>query len=347
MPNGRARAGLELWLVRQWQAPRPPWPLWPALPLAWMWSAAATARGALYRAGVLHALPTPRPTVVVGNLVVGGAGKTPIVMALVEHLRAAGHRPGVIARGHGRSGTNACLVNRDSPAQEVGDEPLLVHLRTGAPVAVGRDRVAAAMALCRAHPDLTVIVSDDGLQHLRLARDAQIIAFDDRGVGNGHVLPVGPLREPMPTAPPPRTIVIYTRGSASTPWPGLSGSRRLGGFWPLADWWRADAARVVTAPALCGRPLLAAAGLARPEGFFAMLREAGLIIRELPLPDHATFDTLPWGKSEPEVVITEKDAVKLTPDRVGTTRVWVARLDFDLPPDFDAALAPWLPRPQP
>lgn len=347
MPIGRARAGLERWLVRQWQASRPPLALWPAWPLAWVWSIAVTARRALYRAGLLKARPAPRPTVVVGNLVAGGAGKTPIVMALVEHLRAAGHRPGVIARGHGRSSTGACLVSRLSAARDVGDEPLLVHLRTGAPVAVGRDRVAAALALCSAHPELTVIVSDDGLQHLRLARDAQIIAFDDRGVGNGHVLPLGPLREPMPRELPPRTIVVYTRGSASTPWPGLPGIRRLSAVWPLADWWTGNATQAVTAHALRNRPLLAVAGLARPEGFFAMLREAGLTIRELPLADHAAFDPLPWSSDEREVVVTEKDAVKLAPERVGTTRVWVARLDFDLPSDFDAALAPWLPRPTP
>jgi tetraacyldisaccharide 4'-kinase len=347
MPNGRARAGLERWLVRQWQAPRPPVALWLAWPLAWVWSVAVTARRALYRSGVLQALPAPRPTVVVGNLVAGGAGKTPIVLALVDHLRASGHRPGVIARGHGRSGAGTGLVTRLSAARDVGDEPLLVHLRTGVPVAVGRDRVAAALALCSAHPELTVIVSDDGLQHLRLARDAQIIAFDDRGVGNGHVLPLGPLREPMPRALPPRTIVIYTRGSASTPWPGLGGTRRLATFWPLADWWKGDATQAVTAHALRHRPLLAAAGLARPEGFFAMLREVGLTVRELPLADHASFDPLPWSTDEREVVVTEKDAVKLAPERVGATRVWVARLDFDLPPDFDAALASWLPRPQP
>ena len=152
------------------------------------------------------------PVVVVGNLVAGGAGKTPVVLAIVAALQAAGHRPGIVSRGYGgrtgaSGGTNGVLeVEENTPAHRTGDEPLLLRRRSGCPVVVGADRVAAAQALRAAHPTLSVIVSDDGLQHRRLARSVEIIVFDERGVGNGRCLPAGPLREPclLYTSPSPR-----------------------------------------------------------------------------------------------------------------------------------------------
>jgi tetraacyldisaccharide 4'-kinase len=321
-------------LVERWQQPRPG-PLLLALrPLAWLYGALAALHRSLYSLGLRAPRRAPRPVVVVGNLVAGGAGKTPAVIALVEQLQALGRRPGVISRGHGRADDAVRLVTRDSSAEAVGDEPLLVHLRTGVPVAVARDRIAAADALCAAFPEVDLIVADDGLQHLRLARDMQIIVFDDRGAGNGLLLPAGPLRQRLPTALPERTLVLYTHGRASTPLPGAVGERQLAGFAPLADWWQGAAPRPEAIDALRGRALLAAAGLARPEAFFRMLERLGLVIGRVALPDHARFRPLPWPAHTPDVVVTEKDAVKLRPDAVGATRVWVARLDFRLPPEF-------------
>lgn len=286
------------------------------------------------------------PVVVVGNLIVGGAGKTPSVIALVRWLRAAGWTPGVISRGYGRNdaGTEAVQPGRD--AARSGDEPLLIRLRTGVPVWVGADRLATLAALRQAHPAVDVVVSDDGLQHHRLPRRLQVVVFDERGAGNGLLLPAGPLREPLPAVLPPRTLVLYNAPAASTPLPGFIARRALTGVTPLADWWAGADGALQPLQRLQGRPLLAAAGIAAPQRFFGMLEAAGLAFERLPLPDHHPFDTLPWPADLPDVVITEKDAVKLPPQRLPPgQRVWVATLDLDLPPGFAAALQQLLPRP--
>ena len=290
------------------------------------------------------------PVVVVGNLIAGGAGKTPTTIAVVRLLRALGWQPGVVSRGHGRRGRGLIEVQRDSRAADCGDEPLLIHLRTGMPVMVGVDRVAAARALCAAHPDVDVIVADDGLQHHRLARDLQIIVFDGHGVGNGLLLPAGPLREPLPAQTPPATLVLYSDGRVSTPLPGWLAPRRLAGVLPLADWWQGQRPAADSWRALQGRPLLAVAGTAAPERFFAMLRDEGLsLAMTRPLPDHDPFDAIPWRSDTPDVLITEKDAVKLPVERamrdLGATRVWVVPLDLEPDVAFAAALKRHLPHP--
>jgi tetraacyldisaccharide 4'-kinase len=285
------------------------------------------------------------PVLVIGNLIVGGAGKTPTVMAVVPALRRHGFTPGVVSRGYGRTGEALVDVEPTTPAAECGDEPLLMRIRLGVPVVVARDRVAGARALLQYHPGVDVIVSDDGLQHLRLARDAQVFVFDERGVGNGWLLPAGPLREPVPQALPPRSLVLYNAERASTPWPGHFARRTLVGAVPLADWWAGRAATGAAWASLAQRRVVAAAGMAQPERFFAMLRDAGLAIDPLPLPDHHAFTTLPWRADTRDVVVTEKDAVKLDPARVGTTQVWVAPLDFHIDTAFEAALLALLPPP--
>jgi tetraacyldisaccharide 4'-kinase len=253
-------------------------------------------------------------------------------------LRQAGCTPGVISRGHGRRGRDAVAVRDDSLATEVGDEPLLIRLRARAPVWVARRRIEAARALCAAHVEVDVLVADDGLQHLALARDVQVIVFDERGIGNGWQLPAGPLRQPMPRHVPVNSHVLYNAPQASTPWPGALAQRGLAGAVLLQDWWRGAPATLQALLALRDRPLLAAAGMAAPERFFGMLRDAGLQITALPLPDHHGFETLPWPPDTPELLVTEKDAVKLARMPVGATRVWVVALDFQLPEDFSAAV---------
>jgi tetraacyldisaccharide 4'-kinase len=286
----------------------------------------------------------PVAVVVVGNLIVGGAGKTPSVIALVQALQAAGHRPGVISRGHGRRGTSVQEVVADSPAAEVGDEPLLIRRRTGVPVWVGRQRVAAARALCAAHPQVDVLVSDDGLQHRRLPRAAELLVFDERGVGNGLLLPAGPLRQPLPTQLLPHQRLLYNAPAASTPLAGPLALRGLGQCWEFGRWKRGQAP--VAIEQLRGRPLLAVAGIAAPERFFTMLESASLSLQRLPLPDHYDYATLPWPAGTADVVTTEKDAVKLDASRLGATRVWVVGLDFRLPPHlFDDLLRLIAPEP--
>ncbi|MBI3368706.1 MAG: tetraacyldisaccharide 4'-kinase [Burkholderiales bacterium] len=245
----------------------------------------------------------------------------------------------VISRGHGRQdGRPVREVGSTSSAAEVGDEPLLIHRRTGVPVGVAANRWAAARHLCHAHPDIDVLVADDGLQHHALARDVAVLVFDAGGIGNGLLLPAGPLRQPMPAALPPGTLVLYNADRPSTPLPGHLGRRQLAGVVELAAWWRGERPSLAALHALRGRHLLAAAGLARPEGFFVMLEQAGLDIQRLPLTDHHPFDTLPWPANTPDVIVTEKDAVKLRPERFGATRAWVAALDFVPDPAFGPAL---------
>jgi len=313
------------------------------LPLALMFGAVTAARRWLYRRGILKEQRIDVPVLVVGNLVAGGAGKTPTVLALIALLRREGWRPSIVSRGHGRSTDHVLEVVPDTSAASAGDEPLLLCLRGGVPVFVGRDRVAAARALRQRHPEVDIVVCDDGLQHLRLARNAQVLVFDERGAGNGWLLPAGPLREPMPAQVPVRTAVLYNATRPSTPLPGHLALRRLAGVVSLADWWQDRQAAPETMSSLRGRPVLAAAGIARPQRFFSMLREAGLDIVEHALPDHHDYVQLDWPPGTTDVVMTEKDAVKITPQRAAGVRLWVAALDFGFDADFERAVLALLP----
>jgi tetraacyldisaccharide 4'-kinase len=316
--------------------------LWP---VAMLFTTVTALRRALYRIGALRSVSVDAPVIVVGNLIAGGAGKTPVVIALVEVLRRRGHSPGIVSRGHGAATGGVLEVTPATRAADCGDEPLLLRLRTGAPVVVGRDRVAAAEHLLRMHPATDVIVSDDGLQHLRLARSVQVIVFDERGAGNGWLLPAGPLREALPSSIPARSLIVYNAPAASTPLPGTLARRSLAGAVGLASWWQGQPASIETLAALRGRSVLAAAGVAQPERFFTMLRQHGLTIETMPLPDHHDYATLPWPADTPDVIVTEKDAIKLDAARVGQVHVWVAPLDFALDAAFDAALFALLPPP--
>ena len=309
--------------------------LWP---LAAVYGACVAIRAALYRRGVLPTVRLPVPVIVVGNLVAGGSGKTPTTIAIVELLRGAGHRPGIVSRGYGGHATGVLEVEEHTAPALSGDEPLLLRRRTHAPVLVGRDRVAAAQALLARHPDVDVILSDDGLQHRRLGRDVQVLVFDERGAGNGWTLPAGLLREPLPPRIGTRDLVLYNASRETTSLPGHVIGRRLAGLVELAAWWRGEAPTLASIMALRGRLIPAAAGIARPERFFTALREAGLAIDPLPLEDHASFTPLPWPAGTREVVVTEKDAVKLDATRTAPTTVWVAALDFELPAAFEADL---------
>jgi tetraacyldisaccharide 4'-kinase len=316
--------------------------LWP---VGVLYGLLSSIRSALYTTGLLATQHLPVPVVVVGNLVAGGAGKTPTVIALVELLRRRGFTPGIISRGYGGNESDLVDVQADTPAARCGDEPLLLRLRTGAPVLVGRDRIAAGHALLQAHPAVDVIVSDDGLQHRRLGRQVQVLVFDERGAGNGWWLPAGPLRERLPRSVPANTLVLYNAAAPTTPLPGHVATRTLAGVASLVDWWAGRAPNSATLAALKGRRIVAAAGTARPERFFDMLRASGLDIDPLALPDHHDYRDLPWPAGTADVVLTEKDAVKLSTARAGRTNVWVAALDFGTGEAFELALAALLPDP--
>jgi tetraacyldisaccharide 4'-kinase len=318
---------LEALLVWHWAQARPSGLARLLQPLSWLYGRLAAQQR--LRAPVAE--PLPVPVLVVGNYTVGGSGKTPAVVAVVQALLAAGHHPGVISRGHGRAGAAVCEVTPESNVHRVGDEPLLIQRRTGVPVVVGHDRAQAARTLCAQHHDVDVLVSDDGLQHHALSRQAELVVFDERGAGNGLLLPAGPLRQPLPTQLAAHARVLYTGGVFSTPLPGARAQRKLEFAWPLQAWLDRRAADAVRLDTLKGRPLLAVAGLAMPEKFFGMLEAMGLQIQRLPLPDHFDYAQLPWPAGGLDVITTEKDAIKIAPGRLQQTRLWVVPLDLWLP----------------
>ena len=343
-------ARIEALLSRHWWRQRRSWLARALLPLAMLYGLLLRYR----QRRQPPAAPTPVPVVVVGNVVVGGAGKTPVVIALVQALRDAGWHPGVISRGYGRdesAGLPSPLeVSADSDPADVGDEPLLIRRRTGAPVVVARQRLAAAQALCRQHPQVDVLVADDGLQHRALGRAADVLVFDERGIGNGLLLPAGPLREPLPAGVPAHMRVLFTGSTAPPLQPAVRVHRRLGAAVPLVAWWQGDRTQARPLQQLRGRPLWALAGLASPEKFFAMLEDEGLSIERLPQADHARYGSgapWPWPAEATDVVTTEKDAVKLPPAAAVAVRVWVVGLDLDLPVAWVAELSQWLRRTAP
>jgi tetraacyldisaccharide 4'-kinase len=340
------RSALEAWANRHWWQKRPSLACHTLRPIAML----AQAVRRVWPAGA--PAPLPVPVIVVGNVTVGGAGKTPTVIAVVNWLHSQGYRPGVVSRGYGRESDATLEVVPGGSPQLFGDEPLLIARKTGVPLFVGTQRREAALALLAAHPDTDVIVSDDGLQHRALPRIWQVMVFDERGAGNGLTLPAGPLREPMSPSLPARTTVLYNASSATTGWPGAIAQRALAQPIELAHWL---AGRATPGTWSWGRlqqlfqatAVHAMAGIASPERFFRMLESQGLCVARLPMPDHAAYSTLPWPASAPVVLVTEKDAVKLSHWVSGSTTVLVVPLDFQLPAEVTDALVSVLPSSRP
>ena len=343
--------------------------LWP---LAQLHGALLALRRLAYRSGLQSSERLPVPVLVVGNVVVGGAGKTPTVIALLRHLRARGWKPGVISRGYGREGEGCLEVSPDSSSREAGDEPLLIARATGVPLAVGRRRAEAGRLLLARHPGIDILVCDDGMQHWALARDLTVVVFDERGCGNGWLLPAGLLREPWPARAWSREaagellVLRTTRPDVElSPLPAAQAGgpvhlarRELAGEAidaqgrrrPLSDFARAD-----------DGPVAALAGIAQPQRFFEMLGARGVSLAQaLELPDHADGATLlaalqdcqartaastplaspsaakPAAPSNLRWLCTEKDAVKLFPLLAGQAglEVWAVPLEQEPAPEF-------------
>ena len=277
------------------------WLLWP---ISLFYRALVALRARLYRSGHFRSEQLPVPVVVIGNVIAGGAGKTPVLLALLAHLRSRGIRAGVISRGYGRTSRECLEVTMTSAPDQVGDEPMLIQRAADVPVFVAHRRVEAGRALLAAHPDVQVIVCDDGLQHLALGRDIELCVFDARGVGNGWLQPAGPLREPWPR---PVDFVL------SAP-EFISGKKQFEVQRELAPLVCNSSGERVGLATLRSRALLAVAGIGNPDSFFGMLRAQGLELEcTFALPDHYAFDPgspLPLDPAA-AVVCTEKDAVKL------------------------------------
>jgi tetraacyldisaccharide 4'-kinase len=300
--DGLARALPRLWFRKRLS----PF-LFPLLPLSWLFGGLVAARRHLYRRGVLRPVLLPVPVVVVGNLTVGGSGKTPLTLWLAERLCERGYRPGILSRGYGGDGAIR-QVFADSDAGEVGDEPLLLARRSGVPVFVGKDRAAAGKMLLAAHPQCDVLVCDDGLQHYRLGRRAEIAVFDRRGVGNGRFMPAGPLRESTRRLAGVTAVVANGGDFLVDPAGAPCFSMRLAGERFVA---LKDPRQTCSAAELRGKRLHAVAGIGDPARFFSQLAGLGLEFSEHPFPDHRTFaaEDLSFARGG-VLLMTEKDAVK-------------------------------------
>lgn len=287
------------WLRRGWIACA----LWP---VSLLYGMLAALQRLFYRAGLAQSTACGVGTVVVGNVIAGGGGKTPLVIALAEHLSRKGVKVGLISRGYGRSGDDCLEVTSGMPAAQAGDEPLLLKRRTGLPVFVARRRADAAHRLLQAYPATQLLICDDGLQHHALQRDIEIVVFDDRGTGNGWLLPAGPLREPWPLRRRAANPLVLHTGRHPA-FAGFRSTRELAGHAVAHD------GRQVGFGELRGRKLVALAAIANPQSFFDMLRDCGIVLEKtIGLPDHHDFGGCDFaGCKGATVLCTEKDAVKL------------------------------------
>ena len=306
------------------------------LRISWLFAGLVAIRRALYQHSFYKQETLPVPVIVVGNVMVGGVGKTPITMALVNHLKAQGLRVGVLSRGYGRKTSSTLAVSPSSQSQNVGDEPLLIARSCQVPVFVGNSRVNAGRALLSLHPDVQVLVCDDGLQHWPLARDLELCVFDERGVGNGHLLPAGPLREAWP-----RKALRHATSGQEVPClvlrtAGIAGPHEFAVQRHLADFAVQANGTKRSLSSWWDTPVQALAGIAKPEKFFAMLREQGLnVTHTQALPDHADLQNLHIDTAQGDVLCTEKDAVKLW---VQHPQAWAVPLQTTLPTELLTAI---------
>jgi len=278
-----------------------------------------------YRSGVLQAVRLPLPVIVVGNIVAGGTGKTPLVLWLAAMLKKNGRKPGILSRGYRGNAAASMEVAASSAADVVGDEPLLLARHSGCPVWIGRERIRAASGLLAAHPECDVLILDDGLQHYRLARDIEIAVEDARGIGNGFLLPAGPLREPAS-----RRVDAWVANTApcGTHQPCFRMDLR-------GDTFRRVAAPEASAPAaaFAGKGVHAVAGIGNPQRFFDHLARLGLVTVNHAFPDHHVYTAsdLDFGDCE-ALLMTEKDAVKCG---AFAREFWYAlEVEADLAPAF-------------
>ncbi len=323
------RAELESWLHGQWSKKGLLSLVLSPLSLAYL----AVSRARMKR---IRPVKLPVPVVVVGNIYVGGTGKTPVTIELVKALKGLGYRPGVVSRGYGRKDSAPVIVTEESSAAVVGDEPLLIVQATGVPAAVARDRASAGRVLLQMHPEINVLISDDGLQHLQLARDVELAVIGARGIGNGWVLPAGPLREPPSRLDSVDAIILNaTTDTIASRTPRFAATSQLGSCHRLCDGKEMDIDELAQSLRAKKAKVVAAAGIASPDRFFAMLRAHDIECEEMELGDHFSFDTNPFAATQADcIIVTGKDAVKCLqkPELANDPRLWTADLEMHLDP---------------
>ena len=300
------------------------------VPVSWLFGLIAGFRRALYLAGWIKTEKLPVPVIVVGNITVGGSGKTPLVLWLVNMLRSAGYHPGIVSRGYGGSIEALVEVDETMRPDQVGDEPVLLLRRAACPVFVCPDRGLAARALLARHQEVTVIIADDGMQHYRLPRDIEIAVIDgERGFGNGFRLPAGPLREPLSRLASVQAVVVNGHPIAKRIPPDTVPMRLHGDMLYRLN----DPAERKPVGEFTRSAVHAIAGIGNPGRFFAHLRGLGLRPEEHSFPDHHAFQAADLNlPGNGPILMTEKDAVKCK--KFATDRCWVLAVDADLPPAF-------------
>jgi tetraacyldisaccharide 4'-kinase len=321
-------------LTRHWYRPAM---LVPALllPFSLLFALIGAIRRELFRKHILRSQSLPVPVVVVGNLTAGGAGKTPLTIALAQSLSAKGWKVGIISRGYGGQNLSPRSVEIDSDPAQSGDEPILLRRATGMPVFVCRDRYAAGAALLEQHPDVNLLLCDDGLQHYRLARDLELCVIDGaRGLGNRLLLPSGPLREPVYRLDRVDALVMNGQGHAPEHAHIFQMQLQAGEFYRLCA-----PEQHCLASDLHGQKITALCGIGNPQRFFKTLRDLGLAFTEQAMPDHHVFSAADLP-TEGLIVVTEKDAVKLAhlPECRGNDRIRVLPVSATICPD----LAGWI-----
>ena len=306
------------------------WLLWPA---SLAFRGIVAIRRFLYRARLLKSEHPGIPVIVVGNLTVGGSGKTPLVLWIAHFLKSKGWSPAIVSRGHGSSEQAPRAATIASQAAAVGDEPIVLARRSGCPVWVGTDRLAVIRTLRAAHREVDVVILDDGLQHYRLRRDIEIAVVDSRGFGNGFLLPAGPLREPPGRLDTVHAVVAHAAPAVKGFAMALAGDtlHRM-----------ANSAERQPASAFKGKTVHAVAGIGNPNRFFLHLRALGMRAMPHPFSDHHPFTPgdLDFGDDAP-VVMTEKDAVKLR--HAARPNWWVLPVTAQLDPAFGSWLLGKLP----
>lgn len=321
--------GADQFLQRLWYQRKPRWLLVLLLPLSLLFAIVAAGRRAAYRSGLLRSVRVGRPVIVVGNISVGGTGKTPFVIWLAALLQAQGKHIGIILRGYGGSSSQWPRdVFADTSSDDVGDEAVLLAARTGAIVVAGPDRVAAAHRAIERGAE--VVLSDDGLQHYRLARDCEIAVIDGhRGLGNRLLLPAGPLREPASRLKAVDLLVRTQRPGAAQAVDSVSAPRQVTVRARLTDAVSLVSGEKRPIETFRRTPVHAIAGIGNPQAFFSALRDAGLEVDVRPLPDHIalTRDDIQFADAAP-VLMTEKDAVKSR--AFADERHWAVRMESDL-----------------
>lgn len=315
---------LQRWLEKLWYPDKISY--WSVLyvPFDMLLGVLAYLRKFSYQVGVISSWRSPVPVVVVGNITIGGTGKTPLVIWLAQQLKSKGFTPGIISRGYGGSASTIVAVDIKSDPSIVGDEPLLIARRTSCPVWVGKKRPAVIRALLHANPKCDVIISDDGLQHYAMQRDFEIIVVDgERFYGNYAMLPFGPMREPVWRLQEVDALVI--NGEEADFWAGEYLMRFNGNtFYCLSD-----ASKTAVAKDFEGLKVHAFAGIGNPSRFFNQLRQLGLIFTEHAFPDHHPYCASDLENVDAEVIImTEKDAVKCLD--FGLNNVWVLPVEVEV-----------------